>query len=151
MSELTPIQCFDFRLIPRYLFDHVKFAEPIDYNVLCQVGNEALKTPFNQLWVFADDQSLIKGWMWLTISPFNRCLYITTISLDRTYQGRNMDLELAGQVVRNLYHRHQLKSVYISTLRPKAYEKKGFERSPLTLLKATPEMLEYPNGEDQGK
>jgi len=84
-DDLKFIRIQDFNLIPRYLMEQSgSGAAKIDR--ILQFGSGIAKDPLTLLYVLADPQNKIKGFVWAEINLFEKRLEINTISVDPDYQ-----------------------------------------------------------------
>jgi len=131
-SELRPVKIYDFRLIPRYLFHQVKGGN-WDFESILGLNDAINATPFNFLFVFVDDDNIIKGFLWGTLNPVTLVFDAFVFSVDKKYQGGDV-LECIKGFLTNLMNDLGIKQTLFSTTRPKALEKAGFVRSKSILM-----------------
>lgn len=131
-SELKPVKIYDFRIIPRYLFEQVKGGNWNFENILGL--NDAINaTPFNFLFVFVDEENIIKGFLWGALNPVTLVFDAFIYSVDKKYQQGDA-LECIKGFLTNFMNDLGIKHTQFTTTRPKALEKAGFVRSKLTLM-----------------
>ncbi|MFB0522098.1 MAG: hypothetical protein ACETWD_11820, partial [Desulfatiglandales bacterium] len=69
VRELRFIPIYDFRLVPRYLFEQVKRRQQWNINRLYEHGQEIAKNPCTMLFGMVDPGFHIKGLLWAYIDP----------------------------------------------------------------------------------
>lgn len=131
-DELRFIRIQDFNLIPRYLMEQVKGGDT-KVNRVLQFGTQIAKDPLTLLYVLADTQNKIKGFLWAEIDVFDEVIHVNTLSLDKEYQDRNGTALLKTvDFLKSLLEGSKLqKKITFSTNRPKAFERLGFKRTAL--------------------
>ena len=131
-SNLKQIRVFDFNLIPRYLFKQIKGSD-IDFDVLFKLNSMITSSPLAMIYVFADKDNIIKGFMWADVQPLTNSLSVHLLSINKEYYGTDVLKEikkLTDEIVKTL----QMKKCTWSTTRPRAFEKAGFIRSKQILM-----------------
>jgi len=131
-DELRFIRIQDFNLIPRYMMEQVKGGDT-KVNRVLQFGTQIAKDPLTLLYVLADTQNKIKGFLWAEIDVFDEVIHVNTLSLDKEYQDRNGTALLKTvDFLKSLLDGSKLqKKITFSTTRPKAFERLGFKRTAL--------------------
>lgn len=124
-----------FKRIPAELFDQVKGTDNIT-NRLYEFGPLALASPLTFLYVLVEkDTSLIKGVLWAEINPLNEKLVISTLSLDKEYQGNGVIDKAYEEVLLKIQETENLKGMQLITVCPKTYERKhGWQRSRKVIM-----------------
>ena len=131
-DDLKFIRIQDFNLIPRYLMEQVRGGDAKIDRIL-QFGSGIAKDPLTLLYVLADQQNKIKGFVWGEIDVFEELIHVNTLSLDKEYQDSNGTAILKTvEFLRGLTEGSKLKKkITFSTNRPKAFERVGFKRMAL--------------------
>lgn len=123
--KFVPID--DLTLIPRYLIEQVRDlnATPERFYSLAPL---IVNNPLGVFGVFCDQENIIKGFMWLVISPLDRSLHCKALSIDKKYQGSTI-LKEAANILKKVKKRNGCTKITFITSRSKAMEKAGFKKT----------------------
>lgn len=146
MSELQWVRIFTPIHIPRYLIDQVKnkdfnFEDFFAYQerncVSIDEDGSFRLNPLNQLWLLVDDRHMAKGFLWFTVNPLSKDVFIQTFSVDKEYWGGGRAVRKLEEFVIDLAKKADLKKIYWITNCPKHSKKHGFETSKNVLMEYT--------------
>lgn len=151
-DKLRWIRVFTPDLIPRYLVEQIKDREYTTesfykfHEANCMVNTEhgRILNPLNHLYVIADEEKKIKGYLWFVIDPMTSDLVINTFSIDKKYWYKGKAVQFLVEHVKKLLKELKLNKVFWVTKHPKHSERYGFKRSRHVLM-------EYQQEKDDGK
>lgn len=121
------------KLLPRKYVEQIKNR---DWEVdTFYEYNEHLKgNPTNLLFAAVNDDSIIKGFLWMVFDPFTKCLVVSNYSIDTDLQGGGAAIRFVRGFVRKVLRDLQIEKAVWLTDRPKAFERYGFKRSKNVLM-----------------
>lgn len=135
-------------VIPEYLVEQIKERS---YEVdafyayqeqACLTDDaESVFNPFNHLYALLAPREQIKGFLWFTIEPMTKDIWIQSFSIDSSLWNKGLAIKLVKDLVLEIRDRAELNKVYWLTRHPKYHEKHGFSRSKTVLM-------ELDNGQD---
>jgi N-acetylglutamate synthase-like GNAT family acetyltransferase len=151
-DELRWVRVFSPIHIPKYLVEHVKdrdysvedFYKYQEINCLVQGKDGPTLNPFNHLYVLADEENIVQGFLWFVIDPLSKDAVINTFSVDKKYWHQGKAFKRVSSHVKEIVEKLKLKKVYWVTNYPKHSERHGFVRSKSVLM----EYVGEGNGED---
>lgn len=133
-ESLKLIRIYDFRLIPRYLFDQVKPHNEIIVDELYgDWGATIAKSPLSLLYAMADNEYKTRGVLWATVDPITKAISVPVLSLDKAYQDRQ-SIKHAMTFLVGIRDKLGFRKIIFSTTRPKAYARFGCNKSKQTLM-----------------
>lgn len=157
-NELKFVRVIDpnvFMLIPRYLFEQIKEFDKESIDNLYRFGSsivtvsiqgpngEIIRMPneFVHIIVMADNEGIMKGFVWAEIDAIERHIFVQAISVDKKYQSQNGEIEnKITDYLFKLTERRELKNLNIrkkivmATIHEKAFEKYGWKRCKRILM-----------------
>jgi hypothetical protein len=135
-EDLKLIRVFDFRLIPRYLFEQVK---PDDAGEIEELygdwGLVMARSPLSLLYAMADEDHKVRGVLWAVVDPITKTVTVQILSLDKAYQDRKA-VGHAREFLEKIRDRLKLNQIRFCTTRPKAFERFGCRKSDHILMEA---------------
>lgn len=133
IAGLRFIKIGDLGLIPRRLMEQVKGVvwTPEELYALWPMYEA---NPFNLLYALADADHLVRGFVWCSVIPLQKCLFVNTVSLDRELQGRDLVKKLIKPWLDELREKLGLPYLKMITTRPRACERLGFRRDRTVLM-----------------
>jgi len=146
MAELQWIRIFTPIHIPRYLIEQVRsrdfsiedfFTYQETNCISVDQNNSFTLNPLNQLWLLVDPKHIAKGFLWFTINPLSKDVFIQTFSVDKEYWGGGRAVRKLEEFVSDLAKKADLKKIYWITNCPKHSKKHGFEASKNVLMEYT--------------
>lgn len=125
--------------IPRKYIENIKHREfEIDdlYKTMADLTmiDENTINPLNHLYVIADKDYNVKGFLWFTIEPMLKAFVVQNYSLDKEYWGNGENIEHATEFLKSLCKKLKIQKAYWNTRYPKVFEKHGFRRSKNVLM-----------------
>lgn len=87
LDELEFVRTFDFRHIPRYLFEQVEELDSAMVDRIYELGSIFTTSPLTLLYVLVDVDYKIKGVLWAAIDIIEAVFFIKVLSLDKEYQS----------------------------------------------------------------
>jgi N-acetylglutamate synthase-like GNAT family acetyltransferase len=142
IEDLEWIRIFDPVHIPRYLVEQVrdkdwsvdKFYQYQKIINLQKDGSNVVINPMNLLFVLADKEKVIHGFMWAAVDALSNCLVINTFSVDKKYWGQGNAVSILEKKTKEIANGAKLSKIYWITNYPKHSEKHGFKRSKSVLM-----------------
>jgi len=130
-EELKFVRMFDFRCIPRGLFEQTKELEDDEIDRIYTFGSTFVASPLTLLYVLIDSTNIIKGVLWAEINLINAVIFIRFFSVYKEYQSSKGELlNKAKDFLFGLKMGSGLKKeIHFLTTRPQAYKKIGARRS----------------------
>lgn len=122
----------DFGLVPRRLVEDVK-PKDCDPDALYAWGPAICADPRTLLGVFADRESLVRGFLWATVNPLDRRIHVQMLSVDREFRGRGIVKEAKGILDRVKSETGAVGLVF-RTVRPELFTGLGFIRSETVIM-----------------
>ena len=153
LEELEWIRIFDPIHIPKNLVEQVrdkdwtvdKFYQYQKIVCLQRDGENIVVNPMNLLYVLADKNKIVRGFMWSVVDALSNCLVINTFSVDKNYWGLGNAVSFLEKKVKEIARGAQLSKIYWITNYPKHSEKFGFKRSKSVLMEYN---MEEENGQN---
>lgn len=141
-SKLTFMRVFTPDHIPKELVTQIKekHFEPDDfYNYLraCCVtsgANGPQLNPFCHLYVIADEDKRVVGFVWFEIDILEKSINLQTFSMDPKYWFKGKAVQMLSDFMKDQLEKTQMKVIYWHTRYPKHSEKNGFKRSRNILM-----------------
>ncbi len=118
LDELKIIRIFDFNLIPKYLLEQVKGSE-LEVPAFIRGLPILPKDPTVFLYVFADPEHIIKGFLCASVDVIGLNLNAQMLSIDKEYQGHGAVLRTKG-FLEGVRKQLKLNKIYCCTTRSKA-------------------------------
>jgi len=128
IEKLKFIRIYDFGLIPKYLLEQVQKRVKFDMKELYAMAPNFEKNPMSLLYVMADEDHKIKGFIWLEIDTIEKKIHVPVLTVDREYQDR-------GEIIKKcieFFDPIRKKSGFdcrIITRCPHAFERAGFKKT----------------------
>lgn len=152
IEELRWVRAFSPDLIPRYLVEQVRdrgysvedFYKYQHLHCLMEGEKGTTLDPFNHLYVAADKDNLVKGFVWFVIDPLSKDVIINTFSMDKEFWYKGKAVKKLSDHIKNILKKLNLRKVYWITNYPKHSERHGFKRAKGVLM-------EYMEEEENGK
>lgn len=141
LDELKFVRTFDFRYIPRALFEQIKEMDDAMINRVYRLGPLIGASPTTLLYVLIDEVNVIKGVLWAEIDLIEAIIFVRLLSVDKEYQSSNGQLlNKAKDFLFNLEMGPELKKeIHFLTMRPGAFEKTGAKPSKRIRMELTNE------------
>lgn len=141
-KELKFVQMFDFRCIPRELFEQAKEMDAATIDRIYKFGPLIAQSPLTLLYVLVDDAHKIKGVLWGNIDLIEAIIFVRFLSVDKEYQSPSSEiLERVRDFLFSLKLGPELKKeIHFFTYTkgiPSDYKKLGARRSKRLLLEIT--------------
>ena len=137
-QELKWIRIFTPMHIPKYLVEQVRDRDfTVDEFYRYQEINclsDGKLNPLNHLYVLADPDHFIKGFLWFTVDPLTKDIIIQTYSVDKEYWGKGRAVAKLASHIKEIRKKARLKKIYWITNYPKHSERNGFRRSKSVLM-----------------
>lgn len=145
IDDLRWIRSLNPSFIPKYLVEQVRDR---DYTVedffkyqeaICVRNDGQTVNPLSHLYVLADKNNIIKGFMWFTIDALSKDLCIQTYSVDKEYWFQGKAMIKAADLVKKVRKEAGLNKIYWITNYVKHSERYGFKKSDSVLMEYTEE------------
>ena|SRR3990167_1491953 len=142
LDDLRWVRIIDPMYIPRYLVEQIKqrdFSVDDFYrynrtNCYCREGEDININAFNHIYVLADNENCIKGFLWFFISPLTKFIGIQSYSVDKEYWGAGRAVAKVSEFLEAFMEHAGIEKVQWISSRPKYFEKYGFSRSKFSLI-----------------
>ena len=155
IDELRWIRIFTIEHLPNYLVDQVRhrtysveeFYKYQQLNLLMQGKEGIILNPFNHVYILADKENLVKGFVWITIDPLSKDIFIQIYSIDKEYWGRGLAVKKLVEHIKEIRNKAKLNKIFWHTDYPKHSERYNFKRSSSILMEYDPskEIIEKTN------
>lgn len=147
LEDLRWIRVFSPVHIPKYLVEQVRdrdytvenFFKYQEFNCIIEDENGQRLNPLSHLYVLANSENMVKGFLWFVVDPLTLDMVINTFSMDKDYWYNGQAMKMASDHVKKLRKKLKLKKVYWITNYPKHSEKYGFKRSKSIIMEYTEE------------
>lgn len=140
-----------FAIIPRYLFKQIKEIDERQIDAIYENAINIMTVPvMNEkgvvvgnlpklnVWiaVLYDKAHQIKGFLWAEFDVIDMCIFIQATAWDPEYQSSNGAIMKMGiDYLRSLPLPEEMKAnIQMATIKPKAFERRGWKRSKKTLM-----------------
>lgn len=147
IEELRWVRLFTPIHIPKYLVEQVRdrdygveeFYKYHESNCLLTGADGPSLNPFSHLYVLADPENLVKGFLWFVVDPLTKDLVIQTFSMDKDYWYKGKAVSKLAKHIKDIRRKGKLNKIYWITNYPKHSERYGFKRSRGVLMEYTEE------------
>lgn len=145
--KLKFVRIFDPIHIPKYLVEQIKnrdyeiddfYNYQKEINLISDNGDIKLN-PLNHLYVLVNEENEVKGFVWFSVNPLSKSIFINNFSMHKGYWNKGKAIEFLRDFVLNILKKAKLKQILWHTNYPKHFEKYGFKKSKSILM-------EYDNG-----
>ncbi len=141
-DDLEFVRTFDFRYIPRELFEKSREMDSEMIDRVYKYGPIIAKSPLTLLYVLIDEMYKIKGVLWASIDLIDAVIFVKFLSVDKEYQTPDSNiLEKVRDFLFSLELGPELKKeIHLCTYTEGVtsdLEKMGAKRSKRTLLEIT--------------
>lgn len=143
MSEkkLAACRIYDFNLVPDRLLHQLQMETPFNIEMARRVGQGAVKLGMSRLYVFHDEDHVIRGFLWMTFSPITESIYVDAVSFDKDLQDGKTPHQLIRPLIQQVRTELEDRPVYTLTRAPRAAKKHGWQPTRVQLMEAGPEIL----------
>jgi len=151
IDKLRWIRVMTPYLVPKYLVEQVRDR---DYSVenfyvyhydVCTIqdpdnpsGNKKIN-PLSHLYVLADEENIVQGFLWFSIVPLTQDIIIQTYSVDKDYWGAGAAVNKLAEFIKEFRRKGKFKKIYWITTFPKHSERHGFKKSKSILMEYSEE------------
>lgn len=135
-----------FKWIPRQLYEQIDGIEDYQIDNLIACGMHTMNrfiakngelilvpNPMVHIAVLADDQNMIRGFIWADIDVIEELIFVQAASVEKKYQGdfkrRIVDYLFGLDIDPRCKHR-----IRMATMNPEAAERCGWKRSKMVLM-----------------
>jgi len=147
MDDLRWVRAYTSAFIPKYLIEQIKKRDyEVDKFLQYQEKLCSSKNPLSHLYVLANPDNLVKGFLWLTIDPLTGNILIQTYSVDKEYVKDGKAVEKLKEFILSFKDKGNFNKVYWLTAYPKHSLKHGFKKSKSVLMEYDEKI---DNNEDQ--
>lgn len=141
-EKLRFIRVFTPDHIPRSLVDQVRGKSystdrffQYQSNVCVESTEQGTRlNPLNLLYVIANSDNKVVGYLWCEVSALENALVVQTFSMEKEYWCQGKAMELAAGKVKEILRESKLDKAYWITNYPKHSERYGFRRSKGILM-----------------
>lgn len=149
IKNLRWIRIFNPMLIPKKLVEQVRDRDftvedfYIYHEINCMRMTEEGPTfnPLSHLYVLADSENIIKGFLWFTVDPLCKDICIQTYSVEKEFWYHGQAVRKLADHVKKIRSEAGLNKIYWVTNYPKHSERYGFKRSDSVLMEYSEEQL----------
>lgn len=146
IEDLRWVRIFTVEHLPHYLIEQVRnrnysiedFFKYHQLNLLIQNENGITLNPFNHLYVLVDPENLVKGFLWFTVDPLTKDIFIQTYSVDKEYWGRGYAVRKLTSHIKEILKKACLNKVFWANPYPKHSMRYGFRHSKNILMEYDP-------------
>ena len=142
MEELRWVRSTTPSLLPKYLVEQVKHR---DYEVddflkyqenMCYVNTREgrVLNPFSHLYFLANEENMIKGFLWVCVDPLTKDLIIQTYSVDKEYTKSGGAVDKLCIHIKAIAKGGGLNKIYWITNSPRHSQRHGFKKSKAVLM-----------------
>lgn len=150
IDDLRWVRVFTPIHIPKQLIEQVRDR---DYSVedfykyheinCVREGLEGITlNPLSHLYILADKENMIRGFLWFTIDVLSKDICIHTYSIEKTYWQPGKAIKKVVELIKDIKNKANLNKVYWVTRYPAHTERYGFKKS-------TSILMEYSEKEEQ--
>lgn len=141
-SKLKFMRVFTPDHIPKELVTQIKekHFEPDDFysylRACCvtQGPNGPTLNPFCHLYVIADENKHVIGFVWFEIDILEKCINLNTFSMHPDFWFKGKAVKLLTEFMKKELKKSEMKCIYWHTRYPKHSERNGFKRSKNILM-----------------
>ena len=145
IEDLRWVRAVSPDILPIYLVEQVRdrdysvedFFKYQTLNCMMEGKHGLTLNPFNHLYVLANEENLVKGFLWFVIDPLSKDMVINTFSMDKEYWENGKAVKKASEHIKKIMKKLELKKTYWVTNYPKHSERHGFKRSKSVLMEYT--------------
>jgi hypothetical protein len=142
MDDLRWIRVFTPLHIPKYLVENVRdrdysvedFYRYQEINCLRETEEGPTLNPFSHLYVLADKEHVVKGFLWFVVDALTKDLVIQTYSVDPEFWYHGKAVEKLAILIKDIRRKGKLNKVYWITRYEKHSMRYGFKRSEHILM-----------------
>ena len=150
IDELRWVRIFTIEHLPNYLVEQVRhrtysveeFYKYQQLNLLMQGKEGIILNPFNHIYILANKENLVKGFVWMTIDPLSKDIFIQTYSVDKEYWGRGQAVKKLVDHIKEIRNKAHLNKIFWHTDYPKHSMRYGFSQSKQVLMEYDPKKEE---------
>jgi len=150
IDNLKWIRVFTPDHLPKYLVEQVRdrdysiedFYKFHTLNCITQKDNTFTVNPFNHLYVLANQDNIVKGFLWFTIDPLAKNIFIQTFSIDKEYWFKGYAMRKVSEHVKEIRKKAKLNKIYWITKFEKHSKYYGFKPSSSILMEYDPSIEE---------
>jgi N-acetylglutamate synthase-like GNAT family acetyltransferase len=147
IEELRWIRTFSPDLIPKYLVEQVKkrdykaedFYEYQRSLCLRMTKEGPTLNPLSHLYLLANTDNLVKGFLWFTVDPLSKAIVIQTYTVDKEYWGAGGSVKKLADHMKEIRKKAKLNKIYWITDYPKHSQRHGFRMSKSVLMEYSEE------------
>lgn len=145
VDELRWVRAFSPDVVPKYLVEQIRhrefsvedFYKFQELNCQIQSKNGPTFSPFNHLYVLANEENEVKGLLWFVIDPLTKALMVNNFSVDKEYWNGGGAMSKVTDHLKQILKQLKLEKAYWATNYPKHSERHGFKRSKSVLMEYT--------------
>lgn len=142
MDDLRWIRVFTPLHIPKYLVENVRdrdftvdeFYRFQEINCLRDTEEGPTLNPFSHLYVLADKEHVVKGFLWFVVDALTKDLVIQTYSVDPEFWYHGKAVEKLAILIKDIRRKAKLNKVYWITRYPRHSQRYGFKQSEHILM-----------------
>jgi hypothetical protein len=142
LNDLRWIRVMTPMLVPRYLVEQIKdrdysiddFFKFQELNCLTYENGKPTLNPLNHLYVLANPDNIVKGYLWFIIDPLTKDIILNTFSIDKEYWFLGLAVKKLVAFMKENMLSLGLKRVFWINKYPKHSEKYGFKKSKYSIM-----------------
>jgi hypothetical protein len=142
IDDLRWVRVFTPIHIPKQLIEQVRdrdysvedFYKYQEINCLRDSSEGTTLNPFSHLYVLADKENLIRGFLWFTIDALSKDICIQTYSVEKNYWEPGKAVKKVTELLKEIKNKANLNKVYWITNYPKHSKRYGFKESKSILM-----------------
>lgn len=142
IDDLRWVRVFTPAHIPKHLVEQVRdrdfsvedFYKYQEINCIMETDDGPILNPMSHLYVLADKENIIRGFLWLTIDALAKDICIHTYSVEKNYWEPGKAIRKVAAHVHEILTKANLNKVYWVTNCPRHIKRHGFKESKSILM-----------------
>ena len=159
INDLRWVRIFTPDHLPYYLVEQVRdrdysvedFFKYHQINCMVQTENGIKLNPFSHLYVLADKENIVQGFLWFSVDPLSKDILIQTFSMNKDYWYKGQAVKKLAEHVKDIRKKGKLNKIYWITNYPAHSRRYGFRESKSVLMEYDPKKEEIKKEENNDK
>jgi hypothetical protein len=150
LDDLRWVRLFTIDYLPTYLIDQIRdknyvtedFLHFQNINLLMKDDKDIKLNPFNHIYALVNPKNIIKGFLWFTVDPLTKDIFIQSYSVDKEYWNKGFAVKKLISKVLEIHENAKLNKIFWATRYPKHSMRYGFKHSKSVLMEYDPKEKE---------
>lgn len=150
LDSLRFVRVFSPMHIPKHLVEQIRdrdysvedFYKYQEINCLRETDEGPTLNPLSHLYVLADKENIIRGFVWFTIDALSKDICLHTYSIEKNYWEPGKAVKKVADLLKEIKNKAKLNKIYWITNYAKHSRRHGFKESKSVLM-------EYSGEEDK--